>query len=260
MPHTLFQMNAVLSLTPVNLGRLIAVVGEDPAMTANLLREARALDREAICEQLLDVIVGLGVRRLQGLVLRTPLLTSGELNSEAYRAWRMHSVLAAVLAESIARVCGTPVSAQARIAGLLHDLGKLPLLLRNQTMCETEELMCDGPAKEGRLCHCEVGNMLGEAWGFSSALCGVLRDHHADDEPHKGLLAVVVAADRLCHRLGVSLDAEMARVYGSQAVAQILDETLPWLGGERKTSVVAQVSRACENWQHTHPGVAISVI
>src|SRR4051794_2533746 len=73
-PQTLFQMNAVLSSSPVNLARLICVIGDDPAMTANLLREANSMDREVVCDQLLEAIIGVGIRRLQAMLLRTPLM------------------------------------------------------------------------------------------------------------------------------------------------------------------------------------------
>src|ERR1700748_1341792 len=77
-PQTLFQMNAVLSSSPVNLARLISVVGDDPAMGANLLREANAIDRDMACDQLLEAIITVGIRRLQSMLLRMPLMTGVE--------------------------------------------------------------------------------------------------------------------------------------------------------------------------------------
>ena len=253
---TLFQMNAILSSSPVNLARLIAVVGNDPGMTANLLRETAAADREAACDQLLDAIVDIGIRRLQAMLLRTPLMTGHEAHSASYVAWRNHSELTAVVAESIARTCGGLVAARARVGGLLHDIGKLPLLLSHAAQASaTEAVWSDVPeVADGEVSHCDVGYELAQAWGFSSTLCQCIREHHTNEAVGREcVLAVVIAADRVCHRCGVTLNAEMARTYGDMPLREILCEALPWQDAQKVEAAAGQVRRAYEMWQRSHP-------
>lgn len=258
-PQTLFQMNAVLSSAPVNLARLIAVIGDDPAMAANLLREAIAIDREVVCDQLLEAILGVGIRRLQAMLLRTPLMTGQEANSAAYRGWRAHSVLAAVVAENIARFCPSLAPLRTRVAGLLHDVGKLPLVLRMIVdEPSLEPVWGDAWVAEGAVGHCETGASLANTWGFSSALREAIAEHHTSNEVNREcLLAVVIAADRVCHRCGVSLDGEMIRTYGEQPLDRILAGALTWLDHDTRALAVEQVRRACNGWARSHPEVTV---
>jgi putative nucleotidyltransferase with HDIG domain len=258
-PNTLFQMNAILSSLPVNLGRLISIIGDDPAMAANLLREANAIDPEVICEQVMDAIMGVGVRKLQALLLRTPLMTGAEANAPAYRVWRDHSILGAIFAESIAYALGTPTAAHARVAGLLHDIGKLPLLLRRHAEGQVEAIFSDQGQNVAEVVHhCAVGKLLACEWRFSTALTQAIEEHHSNSTPTRpGLLAIVIAADRLCHCCGMSLDEEMARVYGTQTLDQILEDALPWLDQEHKQAVAANLRKAYEPWRRMHPTAAV---
>jgi putative nucleotidyltransferase with HDIG domain len=257
-PNTLFQMNAILSSSPVNLGRLISIVGDDPAMTANLLREANAIDPEVVCEQVMDAIMGVGVRKLQALLLRTPLMTGAEANSLAYRAWRDHGILSAIFAESIAHAVGAPAPAHARVAGLQHDIGKLPLLLRRHAEGRIESLFSDNEAAGADvLHHCAVGKLLAHEWRFSTALTEVIAEHHSSPTPtREGLLAIIITADRLCHRCGVSMDEEMARVFGAQSVEEILENALPWVDQEHRQAVGAKIRDSYETWRRMHPTAA----
>jgi putative nucleotidyltransferase with HDIG domain len=261
-PQTLFQMNAVLSSSPVNLARLIVVIGDDPAMTANLLREANSIDREVVCDHLLEAIIEVGIRRLQAMLLRTPLMTGQEANSAAYRGWRAHSVLAAIVAETIARFCPSLAPLRVRVAGLLHDVGKLPLLLGKIVDDPLlEAIWSDASGAEGSVGHCETGASLASTWGFSSALREAIAEHHTQNEvSRESQLAVVIAADRVCHRCGVSLDGEMARVYGEQSLNRIMAGALPWLDEETRALVAEQVRRAFDSWRRSHPEVAVAEI
>jgi putative nucleotidyltransferase with HDIG domain len=261
VPGTLFHMNAVLSSSPVNLARLITVVGDDPAMTADLVREANTIDREVVCDRLLDAIVTLGIRRLQALLVRTPLITTAEANCWAYRMWRNHSLLAAPLAEALAGVLFMD-PARARLAGLLHDIGKLPLLLRAHAEGKhAEPLLSDAaPCDEVTTTHCEVGAALATSWQFSTGLRQAIRDHHDQQvAPCDTLVGIVVAADRLCHRYGVSLDSEMARIFQDQSLEQIVAGALPYLTEAQMAAALAATTHVLGSWNTLHPGVVREV-
>jgi HD-like signal output (HDOD) protein len=259
LPNTLFRMNAVLSSSPVNLGRVVAVAGDDPALAANLLRESRTVECDQACDHLVDVMIGLGVQRLQALLLRMPLLTSSEAKSAKYLAWRAHSGLSSVLAETIAGA--VPGCRMARIAGLLHDIGELPLVLRS----EADQGMAgsDGDSageRQASALHCDVGHELARTWGFSEPLTYVIREHHGQDNACPSVLAAVVAADRVSHRARVGIVDEVTRAYADKTLEEIIELTLPWLTSDQQTELAANVRHTYELWRRSHRGVATAEI
>jgi HD-like signal output (HDOD) protein len=243
----------------VNLSRAVTIVGEDPALTANLLRESRAIETDQPCDHLVDVIIGLGVQRLQALLLRMPLLTSAEAKSARYLAWRLHSGLSAVLAETIAS--GIPGCRMARLAGLLHDIGELPLVLRSGS--EATVALADVDSAAGAqipALHCEIGHELARTWCFSEALAYVIREHHGPDRGCAPVVGIVVAADRISHRAGVGIVDDLTRAYASTTPEEILGLSLPWLTSEQRSDLSLKVRRSYHSWRRSHPGVGVDEI
>ncbi len=129
-----------------------------------------------------------------------------------------HSLGTALLARRIATAAAVEVnSEEAYVAGLLHDIGKVPLALHAGAgyrkiltsaakekvplyRVEGERLGCD---------HAEAGIRLLERWGLPEIYRVVVRHHHRPtgvllDEPYPLALARIVhAADRFCYLDGL---------------------------------------------------------
>jgi HD-like signal output (HDOD) protein len=130
---------------------------------------------------------------------------------EMQRFWQ-HSILTALLSERIARwlddfECDQSYQ-HAYLAGLLHDVGMLPLLV----VAAEENAICkdacspswgsslDQEKEYFGLDHCEVGQLLGPSWDFFPASSDVITNHHRPGRAscNSYLTSVIAAADNIC--------------------------------------------------------------
>jgi HD-like signal output (HDOD) protein len=222
LPAYVFELNSLLSATPVNLKRVAEVIRTDPSLAAQVIRlcnSALMAFREKVTA-IEHAVILLGTERLRTLVLTCSLIeyAAHKLDSEDVQSFWQHCFLTATLSERLARGIAYPQPEEAYLAGLLHDIGALPLLVVSSSD------LGEGPEAAPRVWgesislererfgtdHCEVGHWIGTSWNFSPALLEVMVNHHnprdARQDPH--LVGLVAAADQYCVRRGVVLGAQ----------------------------------------------------
>jgi HD-like signal output (HDOD) protein len=162
--------------------------------------------------------------------------------SEDIQSFWQHCFLTAALSERLARGVAYPQPEQAYLAGLLHDIGALPLLMVSSTEAQGKEGVASwGESLElERECfgtdHCDVGQWIGVSWNFGPSLLEVMTGHHnpreAKEDPH--LVGIVSAADQFCVRRGIVLGAAPPELSGPTASKDqaILQACLPQLKPE----------------------------
>jgi HD-like signal output (HDOD) protein len=135
--------------------------------------------------------------------------------SEDIQSFWQHCFLTAALSERLARGVAYPQPEQAYLAGLLHDIGALPLLVVTSAESQERESMTTfgwGESVESErehfgTDHCEVGRWIGVSWNFPPTLLEVMVSHHdpreATQDPQ--LVGVVAATDQFCVRRGIVL-------------------------------------------------------
>jgi putative nucleotidyltransferase with HDIG domain len=248
LPAYVFELNALLSTTPVNLKRVGEVIRTDPSLTAQVLRLCNSAFM-GIRQRIVKIehaIVLVGTERLRTMVLTCSLVqyVGRHVASQDIQSFWQHCFLTATLSERLARGVSYPHPEQAYLAGLLHDIGALPLLMitakepraqENMTSCawgESPELERQRFGTD----HCEVGHWIGASWNFAPCLVEAMEYHHKSQEatidPH--LVGVVAAADQFCTRHGVmlgGLPAELSEFTGNQNQA-VLQACLPQLQPE----------------------------
>lgn len=226
LPAYVFELTTLLNTAPVDLRSVCRVIRTDPSLAAQVIRlcnSALLAAREKV-SSIEDAVILLGRERLRTLVLTCSLVegVGQSLSPTGLQSFWQHSLLAATLSERSALCLHYPRPERAYLAGLLHDVGALPLLLR--AISSQEINFTAGPVIWGEsvelerkhfgVDHCLIGKFIGTSWNFSAEVIDVLEHHHRpQDARHDALLVETVAtADLICKMHGVRVGGEPFRV------------------------------------------------
>jgi HD-like signal output (HDOD) protein len=258
MPSLSTTMTKVLEVcnnantSPNDLNRVISL---DPVLTGQVLKLINSA-YYALPDQVTSLtraIIMLGLNTVKNLALSVAVLKTlgGAKDSPglAMDDFWSHSICVGVTGKALAALKGVPDTAREEyfVAGLLHDLGKIPL-----SRCfpheYTQALELAGTGRRPLhqieemfmgMSHCGVGHMIAEKWRLNSVMHDALARHH-DHTAARGenrqttaivALANACANQRLLEREEVSADEE-------SALNPLLQETaIPWhaLRGLKKT-------------------------
>jgi len=174
------DLNRVISLDPVLTGQVLKLINSAYYSLPNQITSlARA-------------IIMLGLNTVKNLALSTAIIgTIGK--RESFKSLPMdefwaHSISVGVTAKALAAARGVPVSEREEyfVAGMLHDLGKIPLNacfsedyaqalrlaeLEQGALVKAEHMILDFD-------HGRAGRMIGEKWQLSATLIDALACHH----------------------------------------------------------------------------------
>ena len=198
----------------VEVRKLVDLILSDAVFSAQILRLANSpmYGFQSRIDNVQHALVVLGLARVQSLamtVATASYLEAALKTEDLHRCWR-HTLACAILSEELGRVCSLGGD-RAYTAGLLHDLGRLGLLvahpaeyaemLRDASRNSLELLDCERQAFG--LDHCEAGRLLAEQWSLPEDVRMIAGRHH--DPPggsFEDLLPVVHWGCRLADSLG----------------------------------------------------------
>lgn len=195
------DLNQVISLDPVLVGRVLKLIN---SAYYGLGQQVTSLVR---------AIIMLGINTVKNLALSSAVLRNlssrkdfQALNMEGF--WR-HSLCVGVAAKILAKKRGIdPKQAEEYFtAGLLHDIGKIPLnaVLAKEyviavSVSDRERIsLYQAESKMLGVDHCQSGSMIAEAWRLEGAVGDAIAHHHNYLEyegPYKDILYSVVLANR----------------------------------------------------------------
>lgn len=215
--HIGMQVRRVVASGDFDLREVEALINQDPALAAAVLRGANSAFYRGIQKvtTVSEAVARIGARQVANLVLletqRRNFLSERRRLRPLFEALWHHAVGCAAGAEWLARrLRFEEIADHAFMAGLLHDLGKL-LILRVVDEIAAEDP--DGSRITEPLVrelldefHADRGAVLMQAWELPDLYVRVARDHHAEEFDPDDLLGVAVRlVDRACHRLGIGL-------------------------------------------------------
>jgi HD-like signal output (HDOD) protein len=214
--------------SPSDLNRVISL---DPVLVARVLRLVNSAYYGLAhpVTNMVRAIIMLGINTVKNMALSTAVLVnlavnkSPGLNMDGF--WR-HSLCTGIAAKFIAKkrqVADTQIE-DYFTAGLLHDIGKLPVntvvadkFIESMDLADREHISLN-QAEERILGfdHCEMGKIIVEAWHLEGAVGDVISFHHRFDYegPHKDILYTVALANRFSSimEIGFSGDRYPSRV------------------------------------------------
>jgi putative nucleotidyltransferase with HDIG domain len=222
---------AALKLLNISVGTESAisefesVFKSDPALAADLLLVANSVQFGLPCriDNIRHALTYMGLERVRslGCTIGFSFYVRNLPRTEHIQiAWR-HAIATAVIAESLAARNRMPTL---YTAGLMHDIGRLALLL---TAGESYEKLlahtCADIAVANEMeqahfsvNHCEAGIVMAENWGLPDTLRNCIADHHAPAEaaaPHNARLVRLACglADALGFRESGNCESPLLR-------------------------------------------------
>lgn len=179
-------------------------------------------------------IVRLGMREIGRIVLLSASQNQfrsmdSAINKIMKKLWQ-HSAGCALAANWLAKRCKfADLSSQAFFAGLLHDIGKLFVLMvieqvkkKNQKLSLTDALYLEAIDT----LHGRQGYALMQKWDMPEQYCLIVRDHHEPEVDSKNyLLLIVRLADLACLKLGIALESDPSINLASTTEAGIFNLT-----------------------------------
>lgn len=177
--------------SPIDLNRVISV---DPVLMARVMKliNSAYYGVSGKVTSLSRAIIMLGINTVKNLALSTAVVnaigtsvSASALNMQGF--WR-HSLGVGVTAKLIAKRRGVDSSQieEYFIAGLLHDIGKIPLnnVLKDRYIevlgyADREHIgLAEAESRELGFTHADVGRLIGEGWNIGSAVIDTLSYHH----------------------------------------------------------------------------------
>lgn len=242
LPEVALRIRDAVETDSSTAQQIAEMVATDAALSARLLQVANSpLYRGRVpIENIQMAVTRLGQKLVRSLVVSLAMkqifqATSDTLDSRLRAIWE-ESVQVAAISRALAQTVGLNRE-QAMLAGLIHNIGSLPIL----TMADSfPELMADPKKLDSYVEHLspEIGKLILQTWGFSDALIKVpenYRNRNYDGGPAADYVDVVQVA-RLqilsnmepewmlapaFRKLGLEPEAEVIEIEG---VAEDVDE------------------------------------
>ena len=202
------ELNKVISLDPVLTGKVLTLIN---SAYYSLPKKVSSLTR---------AIIMLGINTVKNLALSTAIMGSvggkGSFHALDTDDFWTHSICTGVTSKILAASIGVPAAQREEyfVAGLLHDLGKIPL--NNRFPDEYTQALEMANAKQISLYqaedltlginHCLTGKMIAEKWKLSEALGDAIYFHHSPGdvcEENKQVTTLVTISNIYANTLGM---------------------------------------------------------
>ena len=240
LPAIVFEIQAAFENELVSVTEIAAVIGQDPALTARLLRVANSalMSGGGAIYSVPAAIQRLGTRQVQDTCLVLGVVRSfaggGGLNHQEF--WR-HSATVGLLAQRFWHRLDARNNIPADdlyVGGLLHDIG---LLLLDQffhdhfaEVAEVHELSGEPLWRDEELVlgmdHGEVGALLLGRWALPRSIVQSVAGHHHPDtaaEEYQDACSVLMAAEAIAsaHSAGITLEGQLTDADARQILALV---------------------------------------
>lgn len=252
---------------------LAAVISSDQALTAKLLKLSNSAyyGYARRIGNVREAVILLGMRTVRSVAIASSIIDAFDVEEvEGFDRdlfWA-HSVCTGLVAEAIAKETRVARPEDAFTAGVLHDVGKLAMLLaeprrfRAAVKLTTRDGLNwhDAEVATFGVGHQYIGARLAQRWKFPEPLVSALKHHH---DPLRSTVDsmndVVAAANLACNRAGLACGFDWTREPERWARATLpprVDDALDRVNGgirsveDRARAFLLHVSSKPARWYH----------
>jgi putative nucleotidyltransferase with HDIG domain len=236
-PDVVLKVIAMLEDDYCSIAKLEQVILEDPAITAVLLKIANAplfMTGRSITT-VGDAIMAIGISNVVAFVSLAAIANQC-LNFSSDQDVMRHSLAVSAAAAMLSEQCkSAPIRREvAVVAGLLHDLGKLVLMIglpkeyvrvRNRALSDKKSFIRVEEELIGTT-HCKIGSTLAGKWMLPDVYNEVILKHHVSEINKTGFSN----RDALCYLIRIAdklvLDAGIGRFVSCETGLSVLMECL----------------------------------
>lgn len=253
-PEVVIQIRRALEDEHCCIEHIERLVGSEPVLAARIFKMANSalLGRSEPVRDLRSAVTRLGFDMVRSVAIS--LAIEQIFHGEAVKAVKpylaeiwLHSTKVAALAYLLAKRVPRINADEAYLAGLVHDIGKLYVLMRAQN--DPVLFDCEDSLQEIMdAWHTSIGRAIVESWDFSEELAQAVSDHELYDLEGRGpptLTDVVSVANLLannengepservdlnevpaCHRLGLDTETCFDIIQSSEVEIKALHKAL----------------------------------
>jgi len=203
LPEVALRVREVVDDPEVTSAELADIIVTDAALSTRLIKVANSpLYRGRMAIENIQMAVGrLGQTLIRNLVTSLVMeqmfqATSNRLDKRLHDLWE-HSTEVAAISQVLASKQSGIKADEAMLAGLIHDIGMLPILMKAE---DSPELIRDTAALDSVLAnlHTRVGAAILKSWDFPESLIAVAGEHEnleRDSENGPDLVDIVQVAN-----------------------------------------------------------------
>jgi putative nucleotidyltransferase with HDIG domain len=255
---------------------LATVISSDQALTAKLLRLSNSAyyGYARRISNVREAVILLGMRTVRSVAISSAIIDAfrvPEIEGFDQDLFWAHSVCVGLVAEVIAREARTARPEDAFTAGVIHDVGKLAMMLTEPNLfAEVADLVQregmkyrDAELAVFQFGHELVGARLAQRWKFPEPLVASIREHHPV-KPYAAvdsLSAVVATANLACNRAGLACGFDWTEDESRKpvtALPPVVDQALARVHGgmdtleEKARAFLLHVTARAPRWYATH--------
>lgn len=230
MPQVISKVMELLADEDSQMSEMVAVLSSDPALVARLIRVSNSAlySRGKETSSLDQAVVRLGANTLRSLVMAASMKSLFPLDKTSIGIWGQalwqHSLECGLAARRVAQFSGYPDPEEAFVAGVLHDIGKVVILLNKpdefrlilKRQAAAKESFATAERAVLGFDHADVGELLLAKWQMPQSLQTCVKLHHNPSEagadnflPH-----IVAAGNFLSHAFGTQPDPALGEKSG----------------------------------------------
>ncbi|MFV2061010.1 MAG: HDOD domain-containing protein [Gammaproteobacteria bacterium] len=191
LPEVALKVRDTLDDDDVSMNKVSEVISSDAALSARLIQVANSplLRASQPIDTLLGAISRMGFTMVKNLVtsmvMEQMFQATSDITDSRLRAIWEHSTQVAAISHALCAEMTKLPADQAMLAGLVHDIGVLPILSRVEEYPELldDEVKFDAIIQKAHTC---IGAAILKKWSFSDEIIAVAKDHENLSRDHEG--------------------------------------------------------------------------